>query len=336
MSTSPGVVFSPQDGNETVPLQDGTHVLFEGRPASISHLACVPDGVWDRDGGPTGVRIESTKEQEMADENKDETRDDADAGQKLDKLLTGLGELHKRMDAMEEREQKRGDNSRARPPNDDAARARDDAAQARRDAERDQWMREDAAQCELDDEEENADLNRRLGEGEARPVAADAARQARRDRRRRRSDAAHRAADAAEDRKNREAMVDAQARADHVARCFGMQSEPPMAGEAPLAYRRRLLRRYQCYSPKFKDADLHAITDAATFGGVEAIIYADAQAASATPDVPDGRLMARVKVDPQTGARATEFFGRQTYIQGLRFPSKRVKSVNARMINREV
>jgi hypothetical protein len=38
LSTSPAVSFMPQDGNETINLQDGSRLLIEGRPANLSHL----------------------------------------------------------------------------------------------------------------------------------------------------------------------------------------------------------------------------------------------------------------------------------------------------------
>jgi hypothetical protein len=80
VSTSPAVAFSPQDGNETINLQDGTHILFESRPGTLSHLACVPAGVWDKGGAPTGIRIDNIKDNTMPNETPEakKTREDAD------------------------------------------------------------------------------------------------------------------------------------------------------------------------------------------------------------------------------------------------------------------
>ncbi len=152
------------------------------------------------------------------------------------------------------------------------------------------------------DKDKDKDTQRRKGEGQATRVAADAAREVR----------------------DRDARADAQYRADAVANCFGERAPPPMAGEATLAYRRRLLRQYQQHSPQFKGADLHAITDAATFDGVEAVIYADARVASATPDVPPGQLLRRERINPETGARSIEFHGTTTFISQMKRPSMRV------------
>ena len=215
-------------------------------------------------------------------------------------------------------------------------RSRKGGKRADADPERDEWMREDAAQCALDDETEAKERDKLTREfGQAEPVAADAARKARRDRVKARRDAAGRrmdsaaltTAEAARLREQAAANADAQARADSVAQSWGERAPAPMQGETPIAYRVRLLRHHQphCTEPSFKDLDLGALAATAPLAldGVERRIYADSVAASANPIGPDDRLIQRTKIDPDSGHRITEFFGRKTFIHALKRPSMR-------------
>ena len=147
-STSPAVVFRNEDDNESIDLDDGTHVLIEGKPALLDHIAICEVGVWDKSGPPTGVESEGAvmseeheeekKEEAEAKEDRrddhkrdDRHRDDEEknAGEKLDKILTGLESVHKRMDAMDDDARRRDDDMKAlkkRMDDDDAKRKRDD------------------------------------------------------------------------------------------------------------------------------------------------------------------------------------------------------------------
>lgn len=331
-STSPAVVFAPDSGNEKMRLQDGTSILFENRPAIIDHLAALIDaGVWDKGGsvGP-GVRTDSTStkekpamtEQERAAKEREDKALRAD--EKIDKILSGLDSVHKRLDALET-----GDKAA------DAAKRRADAARARRDAEREAWHREDAAGCERDDAEESTEIGELMVKGQPEETAADSARQARRDRVKARKDAAsglrhgtplQAAKDAAQEREEDHNKADAQKRADAVAAAFGERAPAPMMGEALLNYRKRLLRGFQRHSV-FKDANLDTIAaDSATFANVEQAIYADAMKASATPDVPAGHRVARVRTT-DSGHRITEWFG-TTIFKSLAAPTMRVQAFN--------
>jgi hypothetical protein len=332
LSTSPAVVFTPRDGNETIDLADGTHILLEKNPGTLSHLSVVPAGVWDRGALPCGVRLDSTEgqrpmaeteaEKKTREEREDKARKDAEAAGNVDKVLKHLddiradiGAIGKRLDALE-KPGKRAD--------------------AEADPERDEWMREDAVQCARDDAEEARETERLQREkGMAEPVAADAARKARRDRVKARRDMQHRhdtaaetTAQAATRREVDAANIDAQARADSVAHAWGMRAPPPMQGEATLAYRVRLARHHQqhCTEPSFKSLDLAALaaTQPAALAGIEARIYADSLAASASPITEDERLIPRTAVDPTTGHRITTFRGRHTFIYDLKAPTMRV------------
>jgi hypothetical protein len=103
-------------------------------------------------------------------------------------------------------------------------------------------------------------------------------------------------------------MIDAQVKADAAMNMLGMSAPKPLAGEGLLAYRKRLLRPLQKYSPAFKDSDLGvASVDDATFNAVEASIYADAITAAKNPEVGEGRLMERTT--QRGGHTFTEFYG---------------------------
>jgi 8-oxo-dGTP pyrophosphatase MutT (NUDIX family) len=213
ISTSPGVRFADPSVNSTITLEDGTKVLIEGDPSLWDHVAVVPLGVWDKSGPPSGVLNNALEERadamaESAEEKKArEEREDAarrDAGAPIDKVLAHLDAMSKRMDAMEG--ERRADKRRD--------------AQARRDAERDDWRKADAAACERDDAEEEAEREKYKADGMDEDMAADKARKDRRDRMdKRRADAeseeAKKAkADAEEKEREDKARRDADERAE--------------------------------------------------------------------------------------------------------------------------
>ncbi|HQT62174.1 DUF6582 domain-containing protein [Acidiphilium sp.] len=67
LSTSPGVRVA-DEGNAILPL-DGEHLLIEGNPKLIDHIAIVANGVWDKGGPPSGLRNDS-----MSDEKEGERK----------------------------------------------------------------------------------------------------------------------------------------------------------------------------------------------------------------------------------------------------------------------
>jgi len=77
----------------------------------------------------------------------------------------------------------------------------------------------------------------------------------------------------------------AMSRADAVERAWGRNDAAVLAavpGESALDYRRRLVRQYQQYSPRWKGARVEAIGYDA-LGNVEADVYKDAAAAAQDP-----------------------------------------------------
>jgi 8-oxo-dGTP pyrophosphatase MutT (NUDIX family) len=101
----------------------------------------------------------------------------------------------------------------------------------------------------------------------------------------------------------------AQARADAIAAQFGDKVPPPIAGETSLAYRRRLVKRFQAHSPRFKDERLDGLTSG-PLSAIEDIVYADAMAAARNPATSSnvGRLIEHKSIDG-AGRTITEFSG---------------------------
>lgn len=211
--------------------------------------------------------------------------------------------------ADDDRRRRDDDDARKRADDDARRRADDDAKHfsARRDDDDD-----DKAKGRRDAEEKS--LAERLeGEGEKKEDAARRARDARKrrdddDRRRMDDDRRRRADDDDRSRKDaiaglkdenqslrtrleamearlprelsrddQDALASAQARGDSVAAMFGERVPPPLAGEDPTSYRRRLAQRFQKHSADYKDVDLSGI-NATILQAVEPKIYADAQA----------------------------------------------------------
>jgi hypothetical protein len=63
---------------------------------------------------------------------------------------------------------------------------------------------------------------------------------------------------------------------------FGDRASPPLAGERPIDYRRRLAARFQKHSERFKETRFDTM-DPNTLGVMEDLIYADAVAAAKAP-----------------------------------------------------
>lgn len=101
LSTSPGVVFMPWDGNRKVSFSD-SELLIEGKPSVLDHLAITEGyGVWDKTGPKSGVEssdthatIIETGEPVMAEER----REDA-IGTAIDSLLSKCDAYEKRRDS---------------------------------------------------------------------------------------------------------------------------------------------------------------------------------------------------------------------------------------------
>jgi 8-oxo-dGTP pyrophosphatase MutT (NUDIX family) len=370
LSTSPSVVFSDPSVNSKRTLEDGATLLIEGEPSLLDHIAICDLGVWDKAGPATGVLNEhlAIERADSMPTEEERMKADADAGEKLDKLLVHLDSMSQRMDAMEMADKARKDaDEKEKMERDD--RSRKD--RARIDAEEhDKWAKDDAAMCAKDDAEEAEESKKFEGEGEPKEVAADKARKSRKDRmearrkdaeaeksseeekkvkeeEEKKADAAKRA-DASEletlrkrlaalenitkpvPEEDRAAFADIQARADTTYMSLGTRAPSPMQGETTLAYRTRLMRGVQKHSNDWSKIELHRLSPE-VLSVAETKIYADADIAARNPDdVAAGTLREIVRVDPSTGQRMTTFVGNGTFIAGLKRPSRRVTNINTK------
>jgi len=309
MSTSPSVVFKDPSVNSKMTLADGSALLIEGKPSLLDHIAICKQGVWDKGGEPTGVINDSIGDLKVAEH--EDKKMDADAGEKLDKMLTALDSLHKRMDAMEagykaDAEACEDDDEER----DDALTTEDDDDEERGDAD------------EYDDADEMCDDDDDMEEEiEPRRVAADKKRKDAEEKRRMEesakadADLRKRIADVEKmlpkqmSDADYAALADAQAKADSVFQVFGDAAPRPLIGEDLNAYRRRMAATLKVHSPKLKDVNLHAIKDSAAFDYMEEQIYSDAMAAAMAPvGLPNGQ-MREIKQRDTTGRVISSFVG---------------------------
>jgi hypothetical protein len=344
MSTSPAVVFKPADGNKTIEL-NGETFLIEGNPSLLDHVCVCSAGVWDQGRPPDGIRTDTLPTTQepigMTEEEQavaDKARKDAEA--KLDAIMDSFKRMDSRLDAMEvadkarkdaaEEEQKRADAGRRDAARKDRFAPRkdgesDDAFKARCDADEDADRK--AWQEDGDDEETAADKAKRR---RADAVACDA--KARKDAAEDKERADKVRADAAVTQENadlkarlaameatlkgittetpaseRDALAAAQARADSVAAMFGDRALQPIPGETPLAYRKRLLSRFQRHSDRFKETRFDAL-DGATLGTVEDVVYADASSAARQPGTVQTGMLIPV-IEHVGGRPITRFHG---------------------------
>ncbi len=160
LSTSPAVVFKPSDGNVKEKLKDGkNHLLIEGKPSLLDHLAICEAGVWDKGGPPSGVdsttgakdKESKVTEEEMnakiaaAEKERDDARKDAaEKGELLDTTLERLDRMDKRMDGLEVKDKDEEDKEDKRD-DDDPEKEERQAAELHRLAEEEE---EEAAEAE--------------------------------------------------------------------------------------------------------------------------------------------------------------------------------------------
>jgi hypothetical protein len=133
------------------------------------------------------------------------------------------------------------------------------------------------------------------------------------------------------DHRTQDLFAAALARADRVYTKFGSQAPKSMHGETLGAYRCRLLRQLQKYSPTFKNADLRVVAvDTVAFDAVEADIYRCAVDAVNNPaTVPIGML--REIVETKNDRTHTKFIGRPiSWMSGFVVPGKRVRRITER------
>ena len=259
----------------------------------------------------------------MADEKEVkevENKADADAGEKLDKVLahldsvmTACDSLSKRMDSYDEEKKAKADAEEAEM----ADKAKKDAEEAEEKAKADEGkdLIDDkpvelaADKAKKDAEEAEAAEKAKADSDDIKKMIADVAARLPRVM----SDAEH-----AE-------MATVQERADSVFHAFGQRAPRPLEGETIERYRRRLATKLKTHSPDWKDVDLSAMVDNKAFSAIENRVYADAlNAANHPTDLEAGTMRQITKTDPVTGQRMHSFVGRSTFITEMKREPRRV------------
>lgn len=314
LSTSPMVVLRGGGDTKKMVLEDGRTLVLEGKPSLLDHLAICKRGVWDKGGEPSGIEVvttglakgdsmaEITEEaaaKAKADAAEDEAKkaadkkadadekakvDAASQGEALDKILSGIDALSKRMDAFEEKGKKADAENGTDDHEDKIADKKKDAddADKKKDADDKDEKKSDAAVAPVD-QKVIADLQARVEALTAATKPMDDA--------------------------TFVEMADAQARADSVYSMFGKRAPRPLNGESKLAYRKRLAEGLREHSARWKNVLLTALGGEA-FSVAEEQVYADAAATALNPlTVPEDQLREIVNQD-STGRRIVSFSGR--------------------------
>lgn len=302
MSTSPTVVFTPEE-TAVFEFADGEQILIEGRPGRPDHVALCPQGVWDKGLAPSGVKSDNVGVSEMSEE---ELKAKADAE-----------EAEKKADAETEEEKKKADADET-PAWAKSLMSRLDKLEK---AEENETKKADAmiaGNLPTDpmvtaDKKPDAEV---LSKADADKLRADME-ELKKNQPRALSDS------------EREELSEAQAKADSVANAFGERASAPMAGETPLAYRRRLASKFKAHSKEYASIDLNAVADSALFGIIEKSIYADAQTAAYSPaTVVPNQVRAIVRADA-TGRNITTFAGDPAAVWGpFQLKARRVVAIN--------
>lgn len=165
--------------------------------------------------------------------------------------------------------------------------------------------RMDAAEAEREKDREDRKTHRELMDSMSKRM--DAYDKARQD-----AVAKEEAAESARhDSATRQRFIDTQAKAEKVYQAFGDSAGAPrwMPGEGVPDYQRRLLTRFQRFSPDWKDKDL-AKVDATVLDIAEARIYADSMQEALHPtDLPPNTLRKIETRDPITDRKTISFVG---------------------------
>ena len=316
ISTSPAVVFRDAGSTETIEV-DGKKVLVEGNPSLIDHLAICQEGVWDKGGKPNGVKLQ----EDSTVDNENEMPAWADD------VMKKLDSMNARMDAIEN---KGGDKFADAEEKEDCAKS-DSSEEAEEAGEREEKHEEEAIK-ELEMAKKEGEEEKREEKSDRKDARKDASEEEKEDARKDSEDRKDRKDEAYMDSQKREnaelrrkieqmearlkplshadrdALSQAQARADGVMQLFGKTANAPLAGENPVAYRKRLADSLKKYSADMKSVRMDSLTGEA-FDLVESKIYADAQSAALNPaEAPVGRLIPMVRRD-STGREVTTFAG---------------------------
>ena len=298
LSTSPAVIFQAGT-NEKIQLSNGEHVLIEGKPKLLDHLAIVENGVWDKGGDPTGVLLE-TAQAEIAEAS---YADSADPRDSLVKEKTMAETVAAPAEAKSAEEQilallskistdQEGIISRL------SALEADEAAEVEEVAKPDsvEMMEPEAEKPVMEAPAEKpaivADNSKARLDAVESELAGLKANQARSD-----------------NAQEKEELLEAQGRADAVEQVYGDSAPRPLNGDSVLDYEKRMVQKHLSRSPRWKNSDIKKIADAATFQVIRDDVYADSiAAAKSCVGMPSGTLREIIK-NGVGGRKVHEFHG---------------------------
>lgn len=297
-STSPGV--TPPKGTSAIALESGAKVLDEGLPLILDHLAVCEAGVWDKDGPPEGVRLDSlvAKEQTVTEEERktlEKERDDAKA-----RADAAEAELKKeREDRAKKDHDLREREDKARKDAEESENkaveaAEKEKADKKRDARKDRHAKHDAkedildcsrcdaeeAEEELEDkkrkdgapvEEANANREQEVKDSKARIAMLES----------KIAELARAHAPLTNDEANE--IAKAHNRADAAYAMLNERAPIHVAGEKPIAYRRRLADGLRKFTKTHKNEPINDSITGRAFELIENEIYAEAQAEAKNP-----------------------------------------------------
>ncbi len=316
-STSPGVI--PPRNSTPIELADGTKVLDEDLPLVLDHLAVCEAGVWDKNGPPEGVRLDSlaAKEQTVTEEERkklEEERDDARRRADSAEAELKARDDKARKDAEEAAEKERAD--KAKKDADDVERkASEEKAKAdkkradRHDSEKHDGEHKDCAKCDAfeagDAKKDGAPVetvDANILEDLKDSARKDSARIAQLE-----TTIANLTKQPSMD--DAKGLAAAFHRADALYQKLGMQASAHYPGESVISYRRRLADGLRGHSPAFKDHAIHDSISGTAFDHIENVIYHDAEEAVKNPALHDSAHGLREITTQQHGKTVVEFSG---------------------------
>lgn len=318
LSTSPCVVFINQPSGDIAPAEGGKTVLIEGVPRLLDHLAIVINGVWDKEGPPTGVDNESTlsisdsthqEDRVMPDEIAPNAQPDSGGltnskeGEKLDKILAcldGLSAGHKalcsRMDAYESKDKPVTEEGNLKQEGEPAPVVADGKKDA--EAQPGKELEDKALASELS-KSDTATEPVMASKADSATIASLREHLTRLERNMREMP-----------EEDRQKFVAAQMKAERIAQAFGDSQGAPrwLQGECLTQYRQRLLGKYKQHSANWKAVEL-AKLNADALDIVETQVYADAYQAATRPTSVEAGTLRSVTETDYTGRRITRFYG---------------------------
>jgi Uncharacterized protein conserved in bacteria (DUF2213) len=347
-STSPGV--TPPKGSVATELNDGTKVLDEGLPLNLDHLAVCEAGVWDKDGPPTGIRLDARKDLTVADESEELKKEKARA----DAAEAELADMKRADDARKDAEEKARKDKEESDKEELEAAEKEKADKAKKDKARKDWETkkdseseeefEKRQDCRMDgesDEEfEDRKRDRKAKKDAAKQEAIDADRGTKEIKdsrtvtelqeiveRQGRQLAALSQPPSLEDA---DRVAKAWTRADALFQSLGEPTPQPMHGESPIRYRRRLANALRPFTDSWKSYVFHDSQQAQDFDAVENLIYGEAQAHAKKVIVDKPGFLREIKGKTALGRDQISFIGdhRTAWLPFMPPTQRYIKRVN--------